>query len=116
MAWTLRPRSSVGEQHRAIEYERLRTRLEAWEDKVRKLFALPPSTPTRRAREVRAQLVQELVDRRETVRLKLERLRRARGPLYDAAREELERAFRELERAWKRGSTILGRLVRLRAT
>jgi hypothetical protein len=107
--------ASVGEQERAIEYERLRTRLGTWEDKVRKLFALPPTTTTRRAREVRAQLMQELVDRRETVRLKLERLRLASDPLYDAARAELEQAFRELERVWKRGTTVLGRLLRVRS-
>jgi hypothetical protein len=106
----------VGEHERAIECERLRTRLEAWEDKVRKLFALPPTTTTRRAREIRAQIMQELVDRRETVRLKLERLRRAGASRHDAARADLERAFRELERVWKRGSTVLGRLVRVRST
>lgn len=99
-----------------MEYERLRTRLEVWEDRVRKLFAPPPPTSTRRAREVRAQLVQELVDRRETVRLKLERLRRATAPRYEQARGDLERAFRELERAWSRSAVVLGRLVRVRST
>lgn len=82
---------------------------------MRKLFALPPTATTRRAREIRAQLVQELVDRRETVRLKLERVRRAPDVAYDAARADLEQAFRELERAWKRGATVLGRMVRVRS-
>lgn len=84
---------------RQIALDRARARLELWEDRLANLRGAP-ACGTKPGEEMYAQYTQELMDRLEAVRIKYEKLRRAEGPRFEVAREEVERAFSALQTAW----------------
>jgi hypothetical protein len=84
---------------RQIAIDRARARLELWEDRLAGLQNAP-ACATKPGEEMYAQYTQELTDRLESVRIKLEKLDRAGGHRLHGAREELERAFSALQTAW----------------
>jgi hypothetical protein len=84
---------------RQITIDRSRARLELWQDKLANLRATP-TCGTKSGEEMYAQYAQELTDKLEAVRIKYEKLRRADGSRFEEAREELDRAFSELQTAW----------------
>lgn len=84
---------------RQIAIDRARARLELWEGRLADLQNAP-ACGTKPGEEVYAQYTQELTDRLESVRIKLEKLVRASSHRFQGVSQELERAFAELHTAW----------------
>jgi hypothetical protein len=84
---------------REAHLRRARTRLERWEEKLRKLRRAPMRGASA-GRRMYDQCTQEVGDRLESARVKYEKMRRLDARRFSEVKEEFDEALAGLQDAW----------------
>jgi len=79
--------------------DKMERRYRIWCERIERLQDAPVCH-THRGEEFCARYLREVIERRDRVQARLERLRRARGEHFNRALTGVERAFTELQAAW----------------